>query len=319
MTINSSYPQEVGNNTFNKFVIHMYQVIYNVISSIMVLTLGKRKRNESRLYQKLLKGNEVISSFLVKIYLYKYLNKLGIRKESSIIYIPKYDYKFDCPLNMVDYMSLISREELVLKKFNPKEGDVVLDIGANLGRYTVIAAKKVKQKGKVISIEANPAVYDLLAKNIKLNELTNVVSLNCAVYSEKTTIKFFINKDLKNNQYGTINPDIGNFGSKGLEQFVNVNANTVDSLLTTNNIRSEEVKWMKIDVEGAEFEVIKGSKVLLSNAKNLTIIVEIHNLSNGKTLYNEIKNFLLSHNFKIEFEEHRPSGEAHVIFRNQDP
>lgn len=316
MTINSNHPQEVGNNTFNKFVIHTYQVIYNIIGSIMVLTLGKRKRNESRLYQKLQKGDEVISSFLVKIYLYKYLNKLGIKKESSIIYIPKYDYKFDCPLNMIDYMSLISREELVLKKFNPDEGDVVLDIGANLGRYTVIAAKKVKQKGKVISIEANPVVYDLLAKNIELNELTNVVSLNCAVYSEKTQIKFFINKDLKNNQYGTINPDIGNFGSKGLEQFVNVAANTVDSILTENNIRSEEVKWMKIDVEGAEFEVIKGSQVLLSNAKNLTIIVEIHNLSNGKTYYNEIKNLLLSHNFKIEFEEHRPSGEAHVIFKN---
>lgn len=319
MTINSNYPQEVGNNTFNKFVIHTYQIICSIISSIMVLTLGKRKRNESRLYQKMQKGNGVISSFLVKIYLYKYLNKLGIKKGSSVIYIPKYDYKFDCPLNMVDYMSLISREELVLEKFNPKEGDVVLDIGANLGRYTVIAAKKVKHKGKVISIEANPAVYGLLAMNIELNELTNVVSLNCAVYSKKTQIKFYINKDLKNNQYGTINPDIGNFGSKGLKQFVNIDANTVDFILKENNLRSEEVKWMKIDVEGAEFEVIKGSNILLSNAKNLTIIVEIHNLSNGKTYYNEIRNFLHSHNFEIDFEEHRPSGEAHVIFKNQHP
>lgn len=317
MTISNNYPQEIGNNTFNKFVILTYQVIYAITSTIMTVSLGKKRRNESRLFQKLQKGNDVISSFLVKVFLYKYLNKFGIKKGTSKIYIPKYDYKFHCPLNMVDYMSLISREEIILKKFNPLIGNVVLDIGANLGRYTVIAAKKVQNKGKVISIEANPSIFGLLNENIKLNELTNVIPLNYAVFSEKTKIKFFVNTDLTNNQYGTLNPEIGNFGNKGLEQFVYIDANTVDSILSENSIQSQEVKWMKIDVEGAEFEVLKGSKELLSNAKDLTIIVEIHNLSNGNTYYDEIKNFLEQYGYKIEFEEHRPSGEAHVFFINE--
>jgi FkbM family methyltransferase len=218
---------------------------------------------------------------------------------------------------MVDYMSLISREETILTRFDPQIGDVVLDIGANLGRYTVIAAKKVRNGGKVISIEANPAIFELLRKNIQLNELANVIPLNCAVFSEKTKIKFFVNDDLRNNQFGTINSDIDNFANKGLERYVYVDANTVDSILSENSIEIQEVKWMKIDVEGAEFDVIKGSKELISNAKNLRIIVEIHNLSNGMTYHKEIKEFLESFGYKIDFEDIRPSGESHVIFKKE--
>jgi len=284
----------------------------------MTVALGAERRNASRLFQKLQKGNEVISSFLLKIFIYKYLNKLGFKKETSKIYIPKYDYKFHCPLNMVDYMSLISREETILTRFDPQIGDVVLDIGANLGRYTVIAAKKVRNGGKVISIEANPAIFELLRKNIQLNELANVIPLNFAVFSEKTKIKFFVNDDLRNNQFGTINSDIDNFANKGLERYVYVDANTVDSILSENSIEIQEVKWMKIDVEGAEFDVIKGSKELISNAKNLKIIVEIHNLSNGMTYQKEIKEFLESFGYKIDFEERRPSGESHVIFKKEN-
>ncbi len=318
MTITNNYPQEFGNNVLNKFVIVTFKVVTTVAGVVLTIALGKKRRNQSRIYQKLQKGNEVISSFLIKIFLYKYLNKLGIRKETSKIYIPKYDYKFYCPLNLVDYMSLISREETILTRFDPRPGDVVLDIGANLGRYTVIAAKKVLNEGKVISIEANPTIFNLLAKNIKLNELTNVISLNYAVFSEKTRIKFFVNAELRNNQYGTINPDIDNFKNKGLEQYVYVDANTVDSILAENNIPFHEVKWMKVDVEGAEFDVIKGSKDLLSNAKNLQLIVEIHNLSNGMTYYDEIKKFLELYDYEMEFEERRPSGESHVIFKKSE-
>jgi FkbM family methyltransferase len=317
MTLSNNYPQEIGNNTFNRFVILSYRTFYAVTSTIMAAALGKERRNSSRLFRKLQKGNEVVSSFLLKIFIHKYLNKLGFKKETSMIYIPKYDYKFHCPLNMVDYMSLISREEAILTRFDPQPGDIVVDIGANLGRYTVIAAKKVRNEGSVISIEANPAIFDLLTKNIQLNALTNVIPLNYAVFSKKTKIKFFVNNDLRNNQYGTINSDIDNFANKGLEQHVYVDANTVDSILSENSIKLEDVKWIKIDVEGAEFDVIKGSNELLSKAKNLRLIVEIHNLSNGMTYHNEIKDFLESFGYKIDFEERRPSGESHVICKKE--
>ncbi|VFJ13977.1 FkbM family methyltransferase [Candidatus Nitrosocosmicus franklandus] len=317
MTIPNNYPQEIGNNIFNRFIILSYRSIYILISTVMTVALGKKRKNASRIFQKLQKGNNVVSSFLLKIFIYKYLNKLGFKKETSIIYIPKYDYKFHCPLNMADYMSLFSREEAILTRFDPQPADIVVDIGANIGRYTVIAAKKVRNEGCVISIEANPVIYDLLTKNIQLNELTNVIPLNYAAFSKRAKIKFFVNKDLRNNQYGTINSDIDKFASKGLEQQVSVDANTVDSILLENGIKIEDVKWMKIDVEGAEFDVIKGSKELISNTKNLRLIIEIHNLSNGMTYHNEIKDFLESFDYKIDFEERRPSGESHIIFKKQ--
>src|SRR5690606_37722808 len=138
------------------FIILSYRSIYILISTVMTVALGKKRKNASRIFQKLQKGNNVVSSFLLKIFIYKYLNKLGFKKETSIIYIPKYDYKFHCPLNMADYMSLFSREEAILTRFDPQPADIVVDIGANIGRYTVIAAKKVRNEGCVISIEANP-------------------------------------------------------------------------------------------------------------------------------------------------------------------
>lgn len=75
---------------------------------------------------------------------------------------------------------------------------------------------------------------------------------------------------------------------------------------------------MKIDVEGAELDVIKGSKELILRAQNLRIIVEIHNLSNGTTYHKEIKEFLESFGYTIDFEDRRPSGESHLIFKKEN-
>lgn len=54
-----------------------------------------------------------------------------------------------CPLNEVDYIRLVSSEDTVMDKFNPKEGDVVVDIGAHLGRYSIISSKRVTEKSPI--------------------------------------------------------------------------------------------------------------------------------------------------------------------------
>jgi FkbM family methyltransferase len=245
------------------------------------------------------------------------MRRFGVKKTTGVIYIPKYDYKIHCPYDMVEYVSLISREENILSRFTPQLGEIVIDIGAHLGRYSIIGSKRVGKKGKVISIEANPDVYQILIKNISLNELNNVLMLNNAAFSKHTKIKFYKGSfgNIQNNQFGTVMTDIDNFSTKGLDEYVEVSALTVDSILLEQGLDINRIKWIKIDVEGAEFEVVKGCKNLLSTTNELAILVEIHNLSDGTTYYEKIKEYLENNGFLIEYEERRQTGESNVLFK----
>jgi hypothetical protein len=104
--------------------------------------------------------------------------------------------------------------------------------------------------------------------------------------------------------------------NEGKEKFVEVNANTLDHLLQLQGIT--KVNWIKIDVEGAEFEVLKGAIETITNSKDISVLIEIHNLSgSNSTLYEPIVEFLNKYNFKIEFEKTYDGGEKHLIARKQ--
>ncbi|HMO34622.1 MAG TPA: FkbM family methyltransferase, partial [Gemmatales bacterium] len=71
---------------------------------------------------------------------------------------------------------------------NLQSGDVVLDVGANIGQFTLVACKKVGPLGKVIAVEAGSSAWSLLRKNIDENSFTNVVPVHLAAWHEETTV-----------------------------------------------------------------------------------------------------------------------------------
>ena len=99
----------------------------------------------------------------------------------------------------------------------------------------------------------------------------------------------------------------------GEKKFVEVNANTLDFLLQANQIKPEDVNYIKIDVEGSEFEVLKGAKDILSKSKRISLLIEVHHISSGIDLYESISKFLSLYSFKIVFEQKYESGERHII------
>ena len=104
------------------------------------------------------------------------------------------------------------------------------------------------------------------------------------------------------------------FDETGRAQIGNtiVNLNTLDNLLIKEHGISE-VNWMKIDVEGAELEVLKGAHNILSNSKRIKLLIEIHDVNK---LYKPIVEILDSYNFKIIFEKDEQrdrSGAKHII------
>jgi hypothetical protein len=92
-------------------------------------------------------------------------------------------------------------------------------------------------------------------------------------------------------------------------KYVEASANTLDYFLQLKEIT--DVNWIKIDVEGAEFEVLKGATNVLSKSKDIALLIEVH----GPDNYRPILEFLRLYNFKIEFEKTYESGEKHIILR----
>src|SRR5215208_1166317 len=288
----------------------LFFVKLNYISlRIILLVLGKKRRNRLIVKEGLDFGTLWKNYFdFWKI----------VKKDSTLLKfkMPKYDYEFFCRNNKDDFKIMTFHEDDIMEhNFTPKEGDIVVDIGAHIGPYTLIAASRVGPKGKVIAIEADHDNFDLLNLNISLNKLTNVIAVNYAVYSKEETIKLYLPSGKEHSsytKYNTVMPD----RALGETNFIEVNANTLDSILQENGITHEQVNWIKIDVEGAEFEVLKGARDVLSKSRNVSLLIEIHNVSGRTNLYEHIKEFLNLYNFKIEYEKiYQKNRERHIVAR----
>ena len=103
----------------------------------------------------------------------------------------RYGFEFFCRNNKDDFKLMTIHEDELMKYFVPEEGDIVVDVGAHIGLYTIIASKRVGLSGKVFSIEPDPVNFEILGKNIRINHLENVVALNYALILKKA-IKTYI-------------------------------------------------------------------------------------------------------------------------------
>jgi FkbM family methyltransferase len=300
--------------TLDKCILIFLKIVYIGLRILLRIALGKEKRD--RLYAKLLFN---ITYFSISIFLftffYRSITFLGLSKPKLLkIRVPKYNYKVYCPVSKEDFIVMTKHEDEIIGRFTPNQGDIVVDVGAHMGRYTIIASMRVGPTGKVIAIEASPINFEMLNRNTNVNQLTNVISLNYAVYSKETKINLYLPDEEKGcTIYNTVM--VGRARTEE-DRFVTVNANTLDSLLLLqqqNGISPADINWIKIDVEGAEFEVLKGATNILSKSKDIRLLIEIHNLPGGTNFYAPIVEFLSSFNFKIEFEKAYEGGERHII------
>jgi FkbM family methyltransferase len=143
-----------------------------------------------------------------------------------------------------------SYEKHVTEAMRPflKPGSVVVDIGANIGYYTLLAASQMGDKGKVISFEPNPANCKLLQMSLERNRFNNVVIYTYAV----ADIDGIVGLGMDDSN-GSINRD------DPASQPYQVRAVTLDDFLKDE----PTINLIKMDVEGAEGLVLKGMRELL--------------------------------------------------------
>ena len=129
---------------------------------------------------------------------------------------------------------------------NLKHGDIFVDVGTNVGYYTILASRLVGVDGKVFAVEPVPSTVKVLKLNVRLNGAENVTVIDKAGWNARTKLKLKISMG----EFGLSS----HFRNDGLE--VEVDAIPLDEMLAHTNL--SRIKLIKIDVEGAEFEVLQG-------------------------------------------------------------
>ncbi|MHA1492207.1 MAG: FkbM family methyltransferase [Promethearchaeota archaeon] len=152
-------------------------------------------------------------------------------------------------------------------KKNVKNGDFVLDIGANIGYFTLILAKLIGKEGKVFAFEPEPNNFSLLSKNVSINGYKNVILINKAVSNKNGKVKLFLNEE-----------NIGDhriFDSNDGRQSIEVETIRLDDYFKNYN---EKIKFIKMDIQGAEMDAIQGMVNLIQKSKELKILSEFYPL-----------------------------------------
>jgi len=150
-------------------------------------------------------------------------------------------------------------------------GDIVIDIGANVGYDTLLASHLVGPTGRVHAIEASPHVFELLTRNLALNETANVTPYLAAVCCSVRDVPVFLH-DCWNLGGSTIVPAVAQRRAVTLE--ATVPGRPLAAIVPESDIVA--ARLIKIDVEGAEWPVIQGFADLLPHLSCYTeLLIEV--------------------------------------------
>jgi len=152
----------------------------------------------------------------------------------------------------------------VIKKIL-KKGEIVLDVGAHIGYYTLLFSKLIGDKGKVFAFEPGPDNFALLKKNVEINGYRNVVLENKAISDKNGKTKLFLAE--KNTGDNRI------FDNGEYHQSLDVDTITLDDYFKNNRF-GNQISLIKMDIQGSEGKAINGMTNLLQKNRNLKLITE---------------------------------------------
>lgn len=173
-----------------------------------------------------------------------------------------------------------------------KDGDTVLDLGANFGYFGIIAGTSIGENGRLLFVEANPNLVPYISKSLSVNGLIRRSSIaNVAISNTKGMATFNFLED--------------SWGSSGLmsvedmsksdqvlyenRETITVKTDTVDRLCAAHDITRADI--IKLDIEGYEPQALKGMKKIIKASNDLKMFIEFapNRYANAQKFFNEIK------------------------------
>jgi FkbM family methyltransferase len=210
--------------------------------------LGKKKRDELILKERINFDRIMAKHFMNKST--GFIKPLS-KKEGFILF-----NGFHCIIPLDD--TGVS-EEVKKVYIRPKKGDVVVDIGAHYGFYTLYASRLVGANGMILSFEPHPGNYKGLLTNLHLNSIKNVKTFNTALGDFDGKTRLYIRSHSGGHSILVRSKD-----------HITVDLAKLDTFIEMLNL--ERVSLIKIDAEGAELSILKGASRVIQRFKpNLTI------------------------------------------------
>lgn len=209
--------------------------------------------------------------------LYSLLDKLF--SDRLVLMIIPFRYLFTCRFSEC-YVVISAFSRRYYDIVRVRKGETVVDIGAHIGTFTIRAAKKVGNKGRVIALEPEPSAWRILITNIQLNRLSNIFTLNCACDIKSGIVKLFIHEYTGSSIVFPSN------------KFIEAKAINLDGLVKL--LKLSKIDYLKINAEGAELRILKGMSQWWKVQK---VIVAAHHYDNEAS---EISQFLRKLGFKVQ-------------------
>lgn len=177
-----------------------------------------------------------------------------------------------------------------------QKGDVIYDIGANIGQYSLYAAKKLNKDCQILAFEPESLNYAKLNKNIVANDLSEVITAYCLAISDKTSLSHFYVRKFAPGQalhsFGTkIGQDRKEFSPEHQQGMMGV---SVDDL--TQRFSLPFPTHIKVDVDGIESLIVKGASNTLADVRLRSVLIEIYIIQD---VVSEIKEMFLGHDFVL--------------------
>jgi FkbM family methyltransferase len=267
------------------YLYFLFYILYIIYFSINILPFGK-------------KANSLA------------LNKIFERK--IIVKDANYEYKFHTPNWLTYYRakSIFNKEPETIKWLGqiPKNS-VLWDIGANIGIFTIYAAKNGVN---VVSVEPSFTNLEILHRNVILNKVNKTVSVIPFGLGNKTALETYF-LSLSNLTWGGAHNSVGvNIGYDGKPLINPVEVKgivySIDDLLKLENLKKPG--YLKIDVDGLELDVLKGAVNTLPNVKSILIEVDRDFLQQKEG----VESLLKLNGFKLASETLDTQGTSNQIW-----
>ena len=222
------------------------------------------------------------------------------RLKNAPRYTPISTSVLEKPLNLVDGKSFYYSyreicEDEIYKFISHKPNPFIIDCGSNIG-LSILYLKQLYPESKIIGFEADPTVYKTLEANLKSFGYDDIEIYNKALWKEETTLEFAVE--------GADGGRVAQNEDKSFKSRVKVPA------VCLSNYLSQPVDFLKLDIEGAETEVIKECADYLHQVKNL--FVEYHSFWEQPQTVNEILSILKDADFRVSIRSQFASRQPFV-------
>ncbi len=260
-------------------------------------------------YQSGLRGSWQLTDFLAANF--TSLQNVCLPTENGLIYL---DLRIGSARDIVRTAFSQSGEDVVMKKFI-RPGDIVFDVGAHLGFYTLLVSKLVGKDGKVFAFEPNPELLPSLRQTV--GHLANVTLFECALSDKAGKIELFVPEDASMASLSDWTA-----GGAGSVHSVRCDVKVLGELVESGEVALPQ--FIKCDVEGAELAVFSGARNILDRVDAPVVLFELNtkaaeSFGNKPTSYHEFFESMDAADFdyfEVQSEEVKEMRDWDVTYTN---